>query len=83
MKPDNILVSADGRLKLSDFGLSINFDDVSDKSSVVSICGTPNYISPEVIDRDSHTSAVDVWGVGVIVFLMLTGRLPFEGPNKH
>ncbi|OHS92757.1 hypothetical protein TRFO_12312 [Tritrichomonas foetus] len=68
-------------IKLSDFGLSIKTENI-DEETKPSVCGTPGYLSPEVLSRGSHTFAIDVWAVGVAVYLMLTGKQPFRAPDR-
>ena len=76
MKPDNILVGLDGHIKITDFGLSKLFQNPSDKSNT--FAGTPEYIAPEVIERKGHTKDVDLWGIGILLFELLTGAPPFR-----
>jgi serine/threonine protein kinase len=69
-------------LKLADFGLATKLEFQGDRKHTV--CGTPNYIAPEVIMSSmglgvsGHSYEVDVWSTGVIIYLMLCGRAPFE-----
>uniref|UniRef100_A0A0N5CHN7 Serine/threonine-protein kinase PLK n=1 Tax=Strongyloides papillosus TaxID=174720 RepID=A0A0N5CHN7_STREA len=49
---------------------------------IAHICGTPNYISPEVINREGYSFGVDVWGLGCLLYTLLVGKVPFEGGNK-
>uniref|UniRef100_A0AAG5DEW3 Ovarian-specific serine/threonine-protein kinase Lok n=1 Tax=Anopheles atroparvus TaxID=41427 RepID=A0AAG5DEW3_ANOAO len=81
LKPDNILLQDDQEytlLKVSDFGLS-RF--VGKNSVMRTLCGTPLYVAPEVLKtsgRGSYTRKVDIWSLGVVLFTMLSGTLPFS-----
>ena len=80
IKPENILFGAQGdyqSLKLIDFGLSTSHHS-KNKQSV----GSPYYMAPEIIDG-SYTYKTDIWSVGVILFVMMTGRYPFEGHSQQ
>lgn len=78
LKPENILLDEEGHIKLTDFGLSK--ESLDDKA--YSFCGTVEYMSPEVIARQGHTKSADFWSLGVVMFEMLTGVLPFQGENR-
>lgn len=78
LKPENILLDEEGHIKLTDFGLSK--EALDDKA--YSFCGTVEYMSPEVIARQGHTKSADFWSLGVVMFEMLTGVLPFQGENR-
>ncbi|ESO03067.1 hypothetical protein HELRODRAFT_80994, partial [Helobdella robusta] len=73
----NILISRHGTVKIADFGLATQLQDVNEKH--FTMCGTPNYISPEVASRTSHGLESDVWSVGCMFYAMLTGKPPFDG----
>ena len=68
-----------GHISLTDFGLSK--ESLNDEKSF-SFCGTVEYMAPEIISRKGHTTAVDWWSFGVLMFEMLTGVLPFQGANR-
>jgi serine/threonine protein kinase len=78
LKPQNILLSADGHIAIADYGLSKKFLSYRKKHHTYSACGTPQYIAPEVIEEGGHGTEVDWWGVGVIAYEMLTGITAFE-----
>jgi len=75
LKPENILLDADGHVKLTDFGLSK--EGINDNYSAQSMCGTPEYLAPEILDRRGHGKAVDWYSTGALVYEMLTGLPPF------
>ena len=78
----NLLINDKMELKLADFGLATKLEFQGDRKHTV--CGTPNYIAPEVIlsslgiGISGHSYEVDIWSTGVIMYLMLIGRAPFE-----
>jgi serine/threonine protein kinase len=76
IKPANILVGADGRIKVTDFGAAANnrLKDVT----LVSGLGSAAYMSPQQIDGQPLTFQADIYSLGIVLFKMLTGRLPFE-----
>ena len=78
IKPENILIGANMIAKLTDFGWStyIKPGDVRN-----SICGTPVYMAPEMINRTGHDEKVDIWCVGVLLFELLTGDQAWAGEN--
>ena len=82
LKLENFLIAADGRVKIADFGLSAKLDYDDEKKYTV--CGTPNYLSPELLIPGSHAHRyeVDIWAIGVCAFAMLTGRPPFETRHR-
>lgn len=75
LKPENILLDADGHIKLTDFGLSK--EGIQDNFSATSICGTPEYLAPEILERQGHGKAVDWYSLGALMYEMLTGLPPF------
>lgn len=68
MKPENLLISSDGHLKITDFGFA---KKVSDKT--FTLCGTPEYLAPEIIIGSGHNHGVDWWALGILLFEMLAG----------
>jgi len=82
LKPENFLVCSkedDIRIKLSDFGLSRVYGE---DHMMKTLCGTPQYLAPEVIDkargmREGYTNGVDIWALGVILYILLVGFPPF------
>jgi serine/threonine protein kinase len=78
VKPGNILVTGDGRVVLTDFGLAMLRDRAS-QATLGKSFGTPEYIAPEqAIDSRAATPQSDIYALGVILYEMVTGRLPFE-----
>ena len=75
LKPENILLDEKGHVKLTDFGLSKILDEDNEKT--FTICGTPQYLAPEVLLKKGYDKAVDWWSLGCVMYEMLCGRLPF------
>ena len=72
LKPENILLDGEGHIKLVDFGLAK--EGVHEPAEGAnSLCGTPEYLSPEVLNRQGHGTAVDWWNLGMVTYEMLTG----------
>ena len=76
LKPENILISEDGYLKLSDFGLA---KVVTNRT--FTLCGTPEYMSPEILKNTGHGKGTDWWTLGVLIYEMLIGIDPFNANN--
>uniref|UniRef100_A0A8C9I877 Uncharacterized protein n=1 Tax=Piliocolobus tephrosceles TaxID=591936 RepID=A0A8C9I877_9PRIM len=76
LKPENILLDRDGHIKLTDFGFAKKLVD-----RTWSLCGTPEYLAPEVIQSKGHGRAVDWWALGILIFEMLSGFPPFFDDN--
>ncbi|EDO34707.1 predicted protein [Nematostella vectensis] len=72
----NILLSSDMDAKIADFGLATRLSLPDEKH--YTMCGTPNYISPEIATRDPHGLESDVWSIGCMLFTLLVGKPPFD-----
>ena len=79
LKPENILVDRAGHLRLADFGLAK--ENVNPLNPAMSFCGSPAYLAPEMLSRTGSEKSADVYGVGAILFEMLTGMPPFYSDN--
>lgn len=73
LKPENLLIAADGYLKLTDFGFA---KVVTGRT--YTLCGTPEYLAPEILLNKGHGKAVDWWTLGIIIYEMLAGIDPFN-----
>jgi len=89
LKPENILLNTEDIIKLSDFGLS-NTQKSTDSGRVNpsmmlrTVCGTPNYVAPEVLMEKGYNGFMaDMWSCGVILYVMLAGKLPFYDKVMH
>ena len=79
LKPENLLINEDGYLKLTDFGFAKVIDN-----RTYTLCGTPEYLAPEILLQKGHGKAVDWWCLGIIIYEMIVGVDPFadEDPMK-
>ncbi|MGE0709744.1 MAG: FHA domain-containing serine/threonine-protein kinase [Planctomycetota bacterium] len=84
IKPGNILVSNDGRVRLTDFGIARALDDGGGKTMTGIMLGTPGYMAPEQIrDAKSVGRGADIYALGATVFSALTGKLPIKGKSMR
>jgi serine/threonine protein kinase/tetratricopeptide (TPR) repeat protein len=85
LKPSNILVKADASVRLLDFGIAKQLDsseETTDRTKTGLRWMTPAYAAPEQIRGENAGMQTDVYALGVVLYEMLTGRLPFDGPNR-
>lgn len=79
IKPENILVGANGELKIADFGWAVCLSS----SRRTTLCGTLDYLPPEMIEGHEHDESVDIWSLGVLLYEFLVGSPPFEAPIQR
>eukprot|EP00457_Paulinella_chromatophora_P001815 gb/GEZN01001817.1/.p1 GENE.gb/GEZN01001817.1/~~gb/GEZN01001817.1/.p1 ORF type:complete len:839 (-),score=120.28 gb/GEZN01001817.1/:288-2729(-) len=77
LKPENLLLEPSGYLKIVDFGFAKQIGD----ERTFTVCGTPEYLSPEVISGKGHGCATDFWSLGIVLFELLTGETPYYDSN--
>jgi len=81
LKPENILIDSEGHLRVADFGLSktnIGYDTCTN-----SFCGSPEYMSPEMLTKAGHNLQLDLYCLGVLLYEMVTGLPPFYSENRE
>lgn len=73
-----MLIGSDGHLRITDFGFAKKINDRS-----YTLCGTPEYLAPEIILQQGHNQAVDWWALGVLLYEMISGYPPFYDQNPY
>ncbi|KAJ4405935.1 cytochrome c oxidase subunit 1 [Gnomoniopsis sp. IMI 355080] len=81
LKPENLLLDAEGHIRLVDFGFAKRLGNKDGSTETYTLCGTPEYLAPEVIRNNGHTTAVDWWALGILIYEFLTGYPPFWHQN--
>ncbi|XP_021951643.1 aurora kinase C isoform X2 [Folsomia candida] len=74
IKPENILLGDDGMLKIGDFGWSVH----APSSKRETVCGTLDYLPPEMVEGSAHDKTADIWSIGILLYEFLVGKPPFE-----
>lgn len=77
IKPENLLLGAKGEIKIADFGWSVH----APSSRRTTLCGTLDYLSPEMVHGKTHNEKVDLWSLGVLCYEFLVGKPPFESTS--
>ena len=83
LKPENLLYyhpGHDSKIMITDFGLSATRK--SGEMYMKTTCGTPEYIAPEILAKRPYTTQVDLWAMGVITYILLSGTMPFDDDNR-
>lgn len=80
LKPENLLINRDGHLKLVDFGF---VKVLKSGEKTYTLCGTPEYLAPELVMQTGHSFPVDWWTLGIFLYEMVLGRPPFVDDNPH
>ena len=80
VKPSNIMISRDGLVKLTDFGLALDLHGASSDQIAQPFSGTPAYMAPEQIDGAEIDARTDIYSLGIMAYELITGRQPFTGP---
>jgi cGMP-dependent protein kinase 2 len=75
LKPENVLLASDGSCKLGDFGFAKKLEK---GGQTYTFCGTPGYVAPEVVLARGYGTSIDWWGLGVMMYVLLTGQQPFS-----
>ncbi|KAK2757638.1 Chk1 protein kinase [Arachnomyces sp. PD_36] len=92
IKPENMLLSADGNLKIADFGLATLFQYNGKTKLSTTLCGSPPYIAPEVIEGSTRRQArgtgysadtCDIWSCAIVLFVLLVGNTPWDSPTEE
>lgn len=78
LKPENVLIDEYGFIKLTDLGLSKRIS-----KRTTTMCGTPQYLAPEIITFKPYGKAVDWWALGIIMYEMVTGDVPFNADSER
>ncbi len=81
IKPANLMLTQEGQVKVMDFGLA-QLADRSKLTKTTTMLGTPAYMSPEQALREPTDRRTDVWSLGIVIYEMVTGKLPFEGERE-
>ena len=79
LKPENVMIDEDGHIILTDFGLA---KDISHSHSTKTICGTADYVAPEIVSKNSYSFAVDWWALGILTYEMCFKKTPFKHWNR-
>lgn len=83
VKPQNILVTNDNRVKVTDFGIAQALTDTQPMQRQEVVWGSPHYFAPEQARGEKPSPASDVYAIGIVLFEMLTGRLPYTGATQQ
>jgi serine/threonine protein kinase len=79
LKPENILLTKEGHIRLTEFCLAKRIE--TSQGQTYTLCGTPEYLAPEVIQGQGYGTSVDWWGLGILLYEMVMGFPPFFGKN--
>ncbi|TMW65322.1 hypothetical protein Poli38472_007964 [Pythium oligandrum] len=79
LKPENVLLDAEGHIKLADFGFAK--EDMREGRRTFSFCGSPEYLSPEMVAQNGHGMETDMWSFGCFCYELFTGSPPFQNDN--
>lgn len=76
LKLGNLFLNDDLHVKIGDFGLATRIEYDGERKKT--LCGTPNYIAPEILNKKGHSYEVDIWSIGCVMYTLLAGQPPFE-----